>query len=158
MISLPYGEGGMHMDIILPKAETNMGDFIKGFGYSEYLSALSNVTKKNDVVVAIPKFKAEYELSLKDALVSLGMEEAFTGAADFTKINEGGNIFISEVKHKTYIDVNEKGTEAAAVTSVEMKLTAILDPIEFIADRPFLYTIRDTETGSILFSGIFDTP
>lgn len=158
IISLPYGEGGMYMDLILPDENSSMDVFINQFDYDEYADALSNVSKRNDVVVAIPKFKTEYELSIKDALISLGMKEAFTGAADFTGMNEGGNIFISDVKHKTYIDVNEKGTEAAAVTSVEMKLTSVMNPIEFIANRPFLYTIREAESGSILFTGVYDTP
>ena len=158
IISLPYGDGGMFMDLILPKEETSMDAFINQFDYDEYLDALKGISEKHDVIVGVPKFQTEYELSLKDALLSLGMEEAFTGTADFTGINEGGNIFISDVKHKTYIDVNEKGTEAAAVTSVEMRLTAVMDPTEFIADRPFMYTIREAESGSILFSGVFDTP
>ncbi len=158
IISLPYGDGGMFMDLILPDEGTMMDEFVKQFNYEEYMTALSNINEEHDVIVEIPKFKTEYELSLKNALISLGVEEAFTGAADFTGINEGGNIFISDVKHKTYIDVNEKGTEAAAVTSVEMKLTAAMDPIVFRADRPFLYTIREAETDSILFAGVFDTP
>ena len=158
IISLPYGDGGMFMDLILPKEETSMDTFVNQFDYNGYVEALAGISEKHDVIVGVPKFQTEYELSLKNALISLGMEEAFTGAADFTGINESGNIFISDVKHKTYIDVNEKGTEAAAVTSVEMKLTAVMDPIEFIADRPFMYTIREAESGSILFSGIFDTP
>lgn len=158
IISLPYGEGGMYMDLVLPKDGMSMDSFLGKFDYVEYMEALVNITEKSDVIVAIPKFKTEYELSLKKALISLGMEEAFTSAADFTGMNEGGNLFISDVKHKTYIDVNEKGTEAAAVTSVEMKLTAIMDPIEFIADRPFMYIIREDETDSILFTGIFDNP
>lgn len=158
MISLPYGSGGMFMDLILPDDDSDMGGFINQFDIDEYNYALSNLAKKSDVVVAIPKFKTEYEVSLNDALIALGMSEPFTDAADFTKINEEGNLFISEVKHKSYIEVNEKGTEAAAVTSVEIRLTAVLEPTEFIADHPFVYTIRDGETGTILFTGIFDTP
>ena len=158
ILSLPYGKGGMFMDLVLPAEGTPMDSFINQFGYEEYMDAISKASEKNDVIMAIPKFKTEYELSLKDALVTLGMEEAFTGAADFTKMNEGGNLFIGDVRHKTYIDMNEKGTEAAAVTSVEIKLTAVMNPIEFIADRPFLYMIREAETGSILFTGVFNTP
>lgn len=157
IVSLPYGEGGMVMDLLLPADDKGMDDFINKFDYDEYMDALGNITEREDVILGIPKFQTEYKLSLKSALMSLGMEEAFTGAADFTGINEGGNIFISDVKHKTYIDVNEKGTEAAAVTSVEMRLTAVLDPIEFIADSPFMYIIRETATDSILFTGVFDT-
>lgn len=158
VISLPYGNGGMYMDLILPDNGIKMSDFINQFDVDEYNEALKNLSEKSDVIVAIPKFKTEYEISLNDALIGLGMAEAFTGAADFTGINSEGNLFISEVKHKSYIEVNEKGTEAAAVTSVEIRLTAMLEPTEFIADHPFVYTIRDGETGTILFTGIFDTP
>ena len=158
MLSLPYGDGGMYMDLILPDEDTKIADFIDWFDLDEYKKALINVKEKHDVIIAVPKFKTEYEVSLNDALIELGMGEAFTGAADFSGINEERSIFISEVKHKSYIEVNEKGTEAAAVTSVEMRLTAALDPITFIADRPFAYTIRDDKTGSILFMGVFDTP
>lgn len=158
MISLPYGEGGVSMDLVLPGEGTLMKDFLKGFGYEEYLDAIAGLDERTDVVTSVPKFKTEYEISLKDALASLGMEEAFTGACDLSGINGTGDLFISDVKHKTYIDVNEEGTEAAGVTSVEIKLTAIMDPLEFIADRPFIHIIRDTETGTILFMGIFDTP
>ncbi len=158
ILSLPYGDGDMFMDLILPAEDTEIDDFIRRFDLDEYEEALENLNVNHDVIVAVPKFKTEYEVSLNEALSSLGMGEAFTGAADLTGMNENGNLFISDVKHKSYIDVNEKGTEAAAVTSVEIKLTAIMDPITFIADRPFLYTIRDGKTGSILFMGVFDTP
>ncbi|MFO7612794.1 MAG: serpin family protein [Clostridia bacterium] len=158
MISLPYGEGGVSMDLVLPSEGTSMKAFLKSFGYEEYLDALDGLEERTDVMISIPKFKTEYEISLRDALASLGMKEAFTGACDLSGINGTGNLFISDVKHKTYIDVNEEGTEAAGVTSVEIRLTAIMDPLKFIADRPFLHIIRDTETGTILFMGIFDTP
>lgn len=158
ILSLPYGDGEMSMDLLLPDEDVNIADFINSFNLDKYNNALANLNENHDVVVAIPKFKTEYEVSLNDALTSLGMGEAFTGAADLTGINENGNLFISDVKHKSYIEVSEKGTEAAAVTSVEIKLTAVMDPIAFIADRPFIYTIRDDKTGSILFMGVFDTP
>jgi len=158
LLSLPYGDGGMFMDLLLPAEDTKIADFIDRFDLDEYIEALANLNENHDVIVAIPKFKTEYEVSLNDALTSLGMGEAFTGAADLTRMNENGNLFISDVKHKSYIEVNEKGTEAAAVTSVVINFTAIMDPITFIADRPFVYTIRDDKTGSILFMGVFDTP
>ena len=158
IISLSYGEGDVVMDLVLPDNGTTMDEFIGTFGLDEYKEAVGNLTNKTDVIVSIPKFKAEYETSLNEALSSLGMQEMFTGNCDLSGINGSGSLFVSEVKHKSYIDVNEEGTEAAAVTSVEIRLTAVMDPTEFIADRPFMYTIRDTKTESILFMGIFDTP
>ncbi len=158
MISLPYGEGGAMMDLILPAENTKMKDFTAKFGYKQYMDAVKGLNEKGDVQVAIPKFKVEYEKSLNEVLSAMGMKDAFTSQSNLTGINEGGNLFISDVKHKTYIDVNEEGTEAAGVTSVEIRLTSVMDPITFIADRPFSYIIRDTETDSILFMGIHDTP
>ena len=158
IISLTYGEGGVVMDLILPGNGTGIRDFIEGFGVDDYIKAVDGLSTKTDVLVSIPKFKAEYETTLNDVLYSLGMKDIFGANCDLSGINGTGDLFVSEVKHKTYIDVNEEGTEAAGVTSVEIRLTAAMDPTEFIADRPFMYTIRDTETESILFMGVFDTP
>ena len=98
-------------------------------------------------------------------LISIGIKEAFnSGTADFSKmiIVEGQNVYISEVMHKTYIDVNEKGTEATAATSVGMSLTSVSEPEEelfkMIVDRPFVFTIDDKESGEILFIGAIINP
>jgi serine protease inhibitor len=88
---------------------------------------------------------------LTSSLTSLGMGVCFTDKADFSGIRD--NLFISSVLHKAVIEVNEKGTEAAAVTVVEIKETAIAEAPEFIADKPFIFIIEDSETGSILFMG-----
>jgi serpin B len=158
MISLPYGEGGAVMDMILPEEGLSMEKFTKQFGYGEYIDAVKGLNQKTDVQVGLPKFKVEYETSLNDVLIAMGMEDAFTGRCDLSGINDKQDLFISDVRHKTYIDVNEEGTEAAGVTSVGIMLTGVMDPITFIADRPFSYIIRDAETDTILFMGIYDTP
>jgi len=116
--------------------------------------------------VALPRFKVEYEKQLNEALTRRGMGIAFDGErADFRLMAETmENIFISQVKHKTYIDVNEEGTEAAAATSVEMKTTAAPmeedepPPFEMIVDRPFILAIRDDQTGALLFLGAIVEP
>lgn len=158
IISLPYGEEDMVMDLILPDEGIKTADFIRSFGLKDYKAALAGLTEESEVIVSIPAFKAEYETKLNDVLHELGIRDLFSSVCDLSGINGSGDLFVSEVKHKTYIDVNEEGTEAAGVTSVEIRLTAVMDPTEFIADRPFLYTIRDTRTESILFMGVFDTP
>jgi len=84
----------------------------------------------------------------------MGMEIAFnTALADFTRINPDGNLFIDEVLHKTFIKVDEEGTEAAAVTSVGIGLTAMPETIYFRVDRPFVFLIRERHSGTILFIG-----
>ena len=99
----------------------------------------------------MPKFSIEYEISLKDVLTSLGMGIAFDEMlADFTKINPAGELYISKVKHKTFVRVDEEGTEAAAVTSVEIIVSG---PPQFTIDRPFLFVIRERLSGTFLFMG-----
>ena len=105
----------------------------------------------------LPKFTFEYETELNDVLKSLGMEQAFSNMADFSSMAEKA-VKISMVKQKTFIDVNEKGTEAAAVTIVAVELTSAmpsptLKKVDFFADRPFLFLIREQSTGAILFMG-----
>lgn len=109
----------------------------------------------------LPKFKLEYETELTDTLKKLGMESAFYKGADFTSmIVEPDLIWIDKVKQKTYIDVNEEGTEAAAVTSVEMvKESAVADsPFYMEVNRPFFIALTDDETGTILFMGKIHNP
>ena len=102
----------------------------------------------------MPKFKLEYELSSNDVLKALGMEVAFTFGANFTKIRKSGGIRINEVKHKTFVDVNEEGT-AAAATSVGMIDTAHLS---MIVNRPFVFLIREKFSNTILFMGKIVVP
>jgi serpin B len=105
-----------------------------------------------DLQLQIPKFKMEYgKKELSAVLKELGMKEAFSPSADFSGIAE--NVCISGVLHKAVVDVNEQGTEAAAVTSVEVVATSAREPIAFTADHPFFFAIVDNEEGNILFMG-----
>jgi serpin B len=113
----------------------------------------------------LPRFKVEYETDLNDALKTLGMSEAFDpNLADFSgiaEVKQGGRIYISKVKHKTFAEVNEEGTKAAAVTGVEMGVTSAIvptQPFTMKVNRPFLFVIRDNATGTILFIGSIADP
>ena len=114
------------------------------------------------VSLAMPKFESRYEDSLLNELNRLGMGIAFDpGRADFSQMNESHekNLFISEVKHKTFVRVDEKGTEASAVTSVEIRTTSMpSSDKQLTLDRPFLYGIMDLKTGLPLFVGIMENP
>jgi serine protease inhibitor len=114
------------------------------------------------VDLALPKFESSYEDSLVDDLSNLGMAIAFDPArADFSQMNDSHekNLYIGEVKHKTFVRVDEKGTEAAAVTSVEMRVTSLpMSDKQIVFDRPFIYGILDVKTGVPLFVGILDNP
>ena len=100
----------------------------------------------------------EFEEEINPQLINMGIVDAFTGKADFTKLGEckDGNIYISRVRHKTRLEVNEEGTRAAAVTSIEMRATSAgpREGIDVILDRPFILYIVDKETNMPLFSGI----
>jgi serpin B len=106
------------------------------------------------VDVQMPKFKFDYELSVKEALKALGMGIAFeAGKADFTGINSKGQPFIQDVLHKAFVGVDEAGTEAAAASAVIVGDKSVPEPAAIALDHPFLLFIRDDATGSILFVG-----
>ncbi len=152
-IELPYGNDSYEMIVLLPNGNTGINDLIENLTSESFSQIKSNFTEQ-ELTLMLPKFKLEYESKLNDYLISLGMNEAFDPYnADFSGINEVDQIFISEVKHKTFIEVNEEGTEAAAVTSIGFELTSIGDDIVFRVDRPFLFFIYEKNTNTILFSG-----
>jgi serpin B len=111
--------------------------------------------------VQLPRFKFDYDIQLNNALKSLGMDAAFDGSrADFSNMSSA-SLVINEVKHKTFVEVNEQGTEAAASTSVGMALTSARmpdEPFQMVVDRPFFCAIRDNQTGTILFMGSIKEP
>jgi serpin B len=105
----------------------------------------------------MPKFKVEYSVELRDPLAALGMKAAFSAqSADFSGIAPG--IFISAVRHKTFVEVNEEGTEAAAVTGAAATLSAVREIVDMTVDRPFLFLIEDKSTEMILFMGVVFNP
>jgi serpin B len=110
--------------------------------------------------IDLPKFKYGFKGLLNDPLINLGLGDAFSGQADFTRINPEGNIFISRVIHQTFIDVQEEGTEAAAATIVEMRYNSTEggSPIFFKVDKPFLYLIKENSTGALMFMGKVGKP
>ena len=153
MVQLPYGNGAFVMDLLLPADEGKFQDAVRSLGAEDW-SALTAALHSREVNLEFPKFKMEYEILLNDVLQSLGMTTAFTGHADFSRMSDT-SMCIDFVKQKTYVDVNEEGTEAAAVTAVGMKATSVgpSEPIRFIANRPFVFAIREASTGALLFIG-----
>lgn len=154
-IDLPYGDGKFSMTIFLPKPQTDIDSLIARFNQENWDDWMSSFVKKFGVI-ELPKFTLEYEKCLNDVLKSLGMEIAFNPSADFTKMRKSGGLWISKVKHKTFVEVNEEGTEAAAVTSVGMDIGSGSGPhIDFYmgVDRPFIFVIREHNSQTILFMG-----
>jgi serpin B len=153
ILKLPYGQEKLAMYILLPHEGVSVDSMIEKLDEESWRAYTGRLTT-GEVDLTMPKYKMEYGIKLlNDALSVLGMEVAFSPSADFSNIADG--IFISRVLHKAVIEVNEKGSEAAAATVVEMVESAMpVDEImEFRVDRPFMFTISDDRTGSILFMG-----
>ncbi len=157
VLDLPYGGKAYSMTIVLPNAGQDIGALVASMDDQRWGTWIGGLSKSSYIVV-MPKFTLRYELELKDVLSALGMGIAFQPFdADFTKINPTpGLLYISKVKHKTFVDVNEEGTEAAAVTSVEVRETSVPTPI--VVDRPFLFAIRERFSGTVLFLGLIMDP
>ena len=127
-------------------------------------TALERIIKRKgseEVIIKIPKFETSFTIELNDMLKSLGMVDAFNPTkADFSSMSSHLSLYISRVLQKARIKVEEKGTEAAAVTVIDMKLTSAIpspgEPLTFYATRPFLYTISEVSTGAILFMGQYN--
>lgn len=160
-VSLPYGKGGVSLYLFLPDEESSIDEFLNGFSYQKWEQWINNFDNTPGDV-KLPRFKLDYEKTLNDPLKDLGMGVAFNSReADFSGIRSEKDLYISEVKHKAVVEVNEEGTEAAAATSVGIAITSARQPRErftFIADRPFLMMIRDSQTGAILFMGTVMEP
>ncbi len=150
---LPYGDGRLSMYIFLPAFDSNLNEFLEGLNAERWERWIAQFHKET-LDMMLPRFKLEYEVKLNDTLKALGMEIAFDGGADFSGMGPSG-LFISEVRHKTFVEVNEEGTEAAAVTAVTVKESA--KPV-FRVDRPFFFAIYDAKTQTILFMGIVREP
>jgi serpin B len=153
-VDLPYGNNKYSMTIFLPKSDKNINDFINELTDDNYTEWMTRFTY-DSVTISMPKYKIEYELKLNDVLKNLGMTIAFEGGrADFTGMSKlGKELIITEVKHKTFIKVDEEGTEAAAATSVEMGPTSLPGDIIIRIDRPFVFVIREKNSGCIVFIG-----
>jgi serpin B len=152
-VRLPYEDENSSMIIMLPGDNQDIENLIEDLDEEMFKSIHEGFWEAEDLILQIPKFKMEYGTkNLNQALKNLGMETVFTGDADLSGIRDG--LFISRVLHKAFIEVNEKGSEAAAATVVEvLESAAPEDPLTFRADHPFLFLIYDEEAESILFIG-----
>ena len=143
------------MYVILPPEGADMDRLLSKADESMFRSAM-DALQQQEVRLFMPRFKVETSMLLNKPLQNMGIETAFTSAADFSGIAEMGSLALDQVKQKCYVDVSEKGTEAAAVTSVQIRLTAarpvVKTPVMKV-DRPFFYFIADGECNRILFAG-----
>jgi serpin B len=151
-VDLTYGGKAYSMTIVLPVGDGEIGAVVESLDAERWAAIIAGLTVQ-EIDVRMPKFELEYEIKLNDVLIALGMGVAFGPGADFSKIAPG--IWIGEVKHKSFVEVNEEGTEAAAVTSVSMIDSA---PPSFWVNRPFVFAIRERFSGTILFMGLVMEP
>jgi serine protease inhibitor len=152
-IDLPYGNGAYTMTIVLPHPGRDPNELIRSLDDAKWNAIVDGLVESR-LDVWLPRFRLEYEVGLVEALQALGIRSAFVpGAADFSRMSgpAGTDLFISSVKHKTFVDVDEEGTEAAAVTKVTISVTSA--PPGIRVDRPFLFAIRERFSGTILFTG-----
>jgi len=164
IIRLPYGrQSRVAAYVVLPNEDCQLGPVINRLDLATWRGWMSDLKRSRGRIV-LPKFKLRYESELNDPLIELGMERAFDeNEADFEGIIDlpTQNAYISKVRHKTYLEVAEWGTEAAAATSVKMGLTSIgpsEDSFNMVVDRPFLFAIRHEESGGLLFAGAVMNP
>jgi serpin B len=155
-VELPYAGRDINMEVFLPKA--GLDKFLRTFTADNFAQWTQQMESRRGTL-ELPRFKLENEYDLKPVLVSMGMQAAFTRQADFSGISSEP-LYISWVKQKTYVDVNEEGTEAAAVTLIGARAMAVRrepPPFHMVVDRPFFFAITEQKTGLILFLGaIFD--
>ena len=174
-VRLPYGDGQLAMYVLLPgrqgphepapgpKHDGALEEFLGRLNVEEWAMWKDRFRSREGKVV-LPRFRLEYAQTLNEVLKSLGMAEAFEpGTADFSSMFAepgSGSAYISEVRHKTFVEVNEEGTEAAAATSVGVALTAMPaeEPFLMVIDRPFCCVIADQKTGAVLFAGAIRDP
>ncbi|MGH8022138.1 MAG: serpin family protein, partial [Limisphaerales bacterium] len=160
-VELPYAGDRMQMILFLPPTNSSPAQLLAAFnGKNRRDNVLRHFLTRNGTVI-FPKFKLNCQLLLNDPLERLGMTDAFIpGAANFSGMS-ADPLFVSEVLQKAFVAVNEQGTEAAAVTAVSVRATAMLRPLkpfEMVLDRPFVFMISDKPTGAILFMGIVNDP
>lgn len=158
-LELPYAGKRLGMVVVVPRKPDGLPAVEKGLTGEALAALVKGLRRERTVRVYLPRFKVEKVLTLNEPLQQLGMKAAFA-RADFGGMHTGGeDLNISAVVHKAFVDVNEKGTEAAAATGVVVGLaSAPVQPKEVRADRPFLFLIRDRETGSVLFMGRLSEP
>jgi len=157
---IPYDGERLVMVLVVPTAREGLPAVLAGLDGDWRESATA--AKRRQVVLALPRWTSRQRLSLKAALESLGMRRAFvTGRADFSGVNGGQDLVVSDVVHEGFVEVTEEGTEAAAATGVVLDMRSAVTPekpLEVIADRPFAWAIVEQRTGAVLFAGTVTDP
>jgi serpin B len=159
-VRLPYAGGRLEMYLFLPDSTSDIKKLLAGFDGSIWQSNLVSQFRDREGMVALPRFKLNYDVILNEPLEALGMKRAFSSEADFSAM-AAEKLLLSEVKQKSFVEVNEEGTEAVAVTTATLRAMVMMrpeKPFEMILNHPFFFVIGDQTTRSILFMGIVSNP
>jgi len=159
-VRLPYGNQSFAMYVLLPKKQTGLAGMVSKLNEVKWRQWGERFVNREGTVV-LPKFKLTYQAQLNDPLRKMGMDVAFSDEADFSRVNPSAALKITDVEHRTFIKVDETGTEAAAATSVSIIATAVRrepPPFEMIIDHPFFLAITEGESGAMLFAGVVTNP
>ena len=156
-VDLPYGGRAFSMTVLLPRDGVSVDDLVSSLD-AERWAEIADGFHETEVELFLPRFRMAYERTLNDDLKALGMTHAFDERADFSRLSTNGGLSISAVKQKSWVDVNEEGTEAAAATVVEIIETSLPQIPVVRVDRPFLFVIRERLSGTILFVGKIVAP
>lgn len=151
----PYKNGRFAFAALLPDENTGIDDYVASLSGDKLMKIFSSAKRGNEVNVKMPKFRAEYSAQLIDTLKKMGVKDAFDSkTADFSSLIENSDAYIATVVHKTFIEVDENGTRAAASTLVGADTMSLMEPYSVCLNRPFVYMIVDTETNLPLFIGV----
>jgi len=159
ILEMKYAGTGLALDVLLPKPGSSLRD-LEGRLTEDHLAGWLAQLSDRNVEVLIPKFRVESQFSLREMLSRMGMGRAFTGSADFSGIDGQRDLALSNVLHKALVDVSEEGTEAAAATGSAVALVRMIVPEHtvFRADHPYVFLIRDAQSGLVLFAGRLTNP
>jgi len=157
-VQLPYASGNFNLTLLIPDRESDVNKLINGLSAANW-QQLQTAMREQSATVGLPRFTLEYETKLNEVLQASGMTRAFSDQAQLGKINPTADLFVSLVKQNTFLGIDEKGTEAAAVTTIGVGVTSV-GPMEptFIADRPFVIVISEKTSNTILFMGKIMNP
>jgi serpin B len=159
VLELPYGDGSLSMIVLLPNAVDGLEGLEAQLNFENLQRWMQSVKQNYKLEISLPRFKMTATFGMKDTLQAMGMKSAFeVDGADFSGMTGDKSLFISNVLHKAFVDVNEQGTEAAAATGTVMSMVSYSTPPTFHADHPFVFMIRDNRSGALLFIGRIKNP
>ena len=159
-IRLPYVGDRLGMLVFLPATNSSPNKFLADLNGDAWREKIMPKFRERQGTIVLPRFKLEFKANLVRSLKGMGMQQAFTAAANFSGISSA-QLYISDVEHASFVEVNEEGTEAAASTQVTVALTSAMPtvkPFQMIVERPFFFAIEDRLTHSILFMGVINKP